>query len=92
MARFENHFEQAKIYVRFRTKIYKHQREAGRYFLHEQPLVATSLFLSEIAGILKSDDVDEVCTDMCQFGMTSRTGGVGSALGHVLKPAVLSHE
>ena len=30
--------------------------------------------------------VQKVRTDMCQFGMQSRTAGVGSPLGHVLKP------
>ena len=29
----------------------------------------------------------KVRTDMCQFGMVSRTAGVGSRLGPVLKPA-----
>ena len=32
------------------------------------------------------EDVEKIQTDMCQFGMVSRTGGVGSALGPVLKP------
>ena len=39
-----------------------------------------------VGDIQKLDDVHNVSTDMCQFGMTSRTGGVGRALGHVLKP------
>ena len=86
MARFQDNFEQAKRYVRFCTKIYKHQREQGRYFLHEHPWLATSWFLPEVAEIMEFEDVQRVRTDMCQFGMTSRTGGVGSALGQVLKP------
>ena len=86
MARFQDHFEQAKRYVRCCAKIYKRQREAGRYFLHEHPWMATSWFLSEMAMILSYDDVQRVRTDMCQFGMTSRAVGVGSALGQVLKP------
>ena len=62
------------------------QREEGRYFLHEHPWLATSWFLPEVAEIMKFDDVQRVRTDMCQFGMTSRTGGVGGALGQALKP------
>ena len=42
MARFQDNFEQAKRYVRFCVKIYTHQREAGRYFLHEHPWLATN--------------------------------------------------
>ena len=86
MARFHDNFEQAKRYVRFCTKIYKHQRDQGRYLLHEHPWLATSWVLPEVAEIMEFEDVQRVRTDMCQIGMTSRTGGVGSALGQVLKP------
>ena len=68
--------------------MYKHQREAGRCFRHEHPWLATSCFLPEIEEIQGYDDVQRVRTDMCQFGMMSRTGGVGSALGQVLKPTM----
>ena len=78
--------EQAKRYVRFCTRIYEHQRRNGRYFLHEHPWLATSWTMSEIDRLLAHDDVMKVQTHMCQFGMTSRIGGVGSELGPVLKP------
>ena len=87
MARLQDNFEQAKRYVRCCANIYKHQREAGRYFLHEHPWLATSWFLPEVAEIMNFDDFQRVRTDMCQFGMTSRSGGVGRTLGQVLKPA-----
>jgi hypothetical protein len=80
MAKFQEGIEQAKRYFRFCAKIYKHQREAGRYFLHEHPWLATSWFLPEIEETQSYDDVQRVRTDMCQFGMTSRQGGVGGAL------------
>ena len=86
MAKFSEGIEQAKRYVRFCVKLYNHQREHGRYFLHEHPWLATSWGLVEIENLLKKSDVQRVRTDMCQFGMTSRTGPVGSALGPVLKP------
>ena len=35
---------------------------------------------------MAQDDVRRVQTHMCQFGMMSRIGGVGSELGPVLKP------
>ena len=53
MARFQDNFGQAKRYVRFGAHIYKHKLEAGRYFLHEHPWLATSCFLSGIAEIQK---------------------------------------
>ena len=40
----------------------------------------------EIEKLLKYDDVQRVQTHMCQFGMVSRIGGVGSEPGLVLKP------
>ena len=86
MAQFQDSFEQAKRYVRCCAKIYKHQREAGRYFFHKHPWLATSWFLPEVAKIMRFDDVQRVRTDMCQFGMTSRTGGVGSVLEQVWNP------
>ena len=86
MAKFEANMEQAKRYVRFCIKIYNYQRENGRYFLHEHPWLATSWMLPEMMALEKQEGVEKVRTDMCQFGMQSRTGGVGSVLGHVLKP------
>ena len=81
MATFQEGIERAKRYVRLCAKIYKHQREAGRCLLHEHPWLATSWFLPDIEEIQGYDDVQRVRTDMCQFGMTSRQGGIGSALG-----------
>ena len=86
MATFQVGIEQARRYVRFCATIYKHQREAGRCFLHEHPWLATSWFLPKIESFQGYDDVQRVRTDLCQVGMMSRTGGVGSALGQVLKP------
>ena len=86
LEQFQLRMEQAKRYVRFCTQIYEYQRKQGRFFLHEHPWLATSWSLNEITNLLKHDDVLRVQTHMCQFGMTSRIGGVGSELGPVLKP------
>ena len=86
MAKSEENLEQAKRYVRFCVKIYNHQREQNRYFLHEHPWLATSWMLPDVSKLENCDDVFKVRTDMCQFGMVSRTAGVGSRLGPVLKP------
>ena len=85
IAQIEENIAQAKRYVRFCIKIYNHQRESGRYFLREHPWPATSWFLPEMTKLREEKDVQKIRTDMCQFGMMSRTAGVGSPLGHVLK-------
>ena len=82
----EDNLEQAKRYVRFCIKIYDHQRAKGRYFLHEHPWLATSWFMPEMDRLAEEIGVYRERTDMCQFGMLSRTAGIGSAMGHVLKP------
>ena len=86
MARFQENLEEAKRYVRFCVKIYNYQREKGRYFLHEHPWLATSWMIPEMTKLEGEEGVQRVRTDMCQFGMQSRTAGIGSILGHVLKP------
>ena len=86
MARITEHIEQAKRYVRFCIKIYEHQKSKGRYLLHKHLWLATSWFLPEMDRLAGEEGVQRVRTDMCQFGMMSRTAGVGSVLGHVLKP------
>ena len=86
MEKIQLGMEQAKKYVRFINQVYEHQRKHGRFFLHEHPWLATSWSMHEIEKLLKYDDVQRVQTHMCQFGMLSRIGGVGSELGPVLKP------
>ena len=72
--------------MRCSTQIYEYQRRHGRYFQHEHPLLATSWSLSENTRLLECNDVLRVQTHMCQFGMVSRVGGVGSEVGPGLKP------
>ena len=66
--------------------IHTNINEKPGVILHEHPWLAASWFLPEIEEIQSYDDVQRVRTDMCQSGMTSRQGGIGSALGPVLKP------
>ena len=86
MAKFHEHVDQAKRYVRFCIKVYNHQLENHRYLSHEHPLLATSWFMPEMIKLEGDSEVLKVRIDMCQFGMVSRTAGIGSALGPVLKP------
>ena len=48
MAKFHEHVDQAKRYVRFCVNVANHQLENNRYFLHEHPWLATSWFLPEM--------------------------------------------
>ena len=86
MERFQVNMEQGKRYVKFCTEVYEYQRKMGRYFLHEHPWLASSWQMKCIDDLLNHDDVMKVRTDMCQFGMVTRTGGIGSEMGAVLKP------
>ena len=71
--------------MRFCAAIYEHQRANGRYFLHEHLWLATSWQMDVMTQLEGYPDVRKVQTLMCQFGMVSRTGSVGSALGSVPK-------
>ena len=86
MQKFQLGVERAKRHIRFCAGVYEHQRQQGRYFLHEHPWLATSWALDCIDKLVGCDDVRLVRTDMCQFGMVTRVGGVGSEMGAVLKP------
>ena len=86
LAQFKKNIGQAKRYVRFCIKIYNHQRESGRYFSNEHPWLASSWFLPEMTKLQEEKGVQRIRTDMCQFGMMSRTAGVGGPLRRVLKP------
>ena len=89
MQRFEELLEQSKRYVRFCTAIYEHHRANGRYFRHEHRWLAGSCQMEVLTKLKGYPDVRKVQTDLCQFGMVSRTGSVGSTLGPVLKPTFL---
>ena len=83
MQRFEELLGQAKRYVKFCASIFEHQRAHGRYFLHEHPWLATSRQMEVMTKLDGYPDVRKVLTHMCQFGMVSRTGKLGSALASI---------
>ena len=86
IAKFHEHVDQAKRYVWLCVKVYNQQLGNHRYFLREHPWLATSRFMPEMIKLEGNNGVLKVRTDRCQFGMVSRTAGIGSALGPVLKP------
>ena len=66
--------------------IYERQRANGPCLLHEHPRLETNLVLKCLVKVESYDDVQNVLTDMCQFGVVRKAGGVGSALGNAVKP------
>ena len=78
MAKFTNRTEQAKRHVRSCAIIYEQQRQVGRFFLHEHPWMASSWALDRMIKLEGYAGVRKIRADMCQFGMTTRIGGIGS--------------
>ena len=84
--KFELNRQKAVRHIEFCCRLYKLQMAAGRYFLHEHPWTARSWELEAMKSLLSDPRVKRAKTHMCQFGMTSRRGGVGSEQGPVKKP------
>ncbi len=64
---------QAEVHLRFVCELYKAQHEAGRYFLHEHPLYATSWQNENILEVMGLEGVDTVWGDQCQYGQQGGT-------------------
>ena len=60
--------------MEFVTRLYREQVLAGRYFLHEHPLCATSWRIECILDVLAMDGVYTVWCDQCQYGQYGGTG------------------
>ena len=86
LGKFMANLEKAKRHVKFCFEIYQHQREQGRFFLHEHPWLASSWKLDCVEKMERQPDIMKVRTDMCQFGMVSHIESKTQELGPVLKP------
>ena len=86
MRRYDENLKKAKRHVAFCAKIYKHQIDNNRYFLHEHPWLAKSWSLDCIKEIEAMRGVVRIRLDMCQFGMTSHWDKKDGPIGPVLKP------
>ena len=64
----------AGIHTEIITSLYKQQVLAGRYFLHEHPLCATSWKLDCILGVMDMNGVGSEWCDQCQYGQDGGTG------------------
>ena len=65
----ESAWQDALEMVDFAVKVCRMQAKAGRYFLFEHPLCATSWKLTSLAKLKKEVGVMGAVSDMCAFGM-----------------------
>ncbi len=72
--RIERERKEAEIHIEFVACLYEDQLDAGRYFLHEHPLCATSWAMPRMQAILARAEVQRVRGDQCQFGAQIRDG------------------
>ena len=63
----------AQVHMEFVTELYREQVLAGRYFLHEHPLCATSWKLGCILEVMAMHGVDSEWCDQCQYGQDGGT-------------------
>ena len=73
----------ARTHLEFCAKLYKIQHVAGRYFLHEHPISATSWSEEIIREVCDLDGVLTALADQCKFGLTSPLSG---GQGELMKP------
>ena len=50
-------------------KIYKHQAENNRYYVHEHPMCATSWNEPEVKALIKKESSILAKIDQCQYGL-----------------------
>ena len=62
---------QAELHMDFVCELYREQALAGRYFLHEHPLGASSWKLECIQKVAEMAGVHLVHGDQCQYGASS---------------------
>ncbi len=72
--RIERERAAAEEHMNFVASLYEDQLDAGRYFLHEHPLGATSWKLPKLQAVLERAEVQRVRGDQCQFGSQIHEG------------------
>ena len=63
----EAQYQRALKHLRFACQVYRKQLDAGRYFLHEHPVAATSWAEPCMMRLRREDAVQELNMDQCQF-------------------------
>ena len=64
-------------HMKFVTKMYEKQMQAGRLFLHEHPASASSWQLACVTKLAEKEDVQITTTDLCMFGLKTTGTGPG---------------
>jgi len=65
---------QATVHLNFVAELYEVQVQAGRFFIHEHPLAATSWQVPAIARLKQLSGVQVVHADQCQYGAQIQSG------------------
>ena len=65
-ALMQREYNKAMIHLEFVCKLYRDQADAGRYFLHEHPVAASSWQERCVAELLEAPGVFELNGDQCQ--------------------------
>ena len=84
--KFEERLKEAEEHIRFCCRLYRHQLQEGRHFLHEHPWSARSWKMECIEDLIKDSRVSITRTDMCRFGMKAVGPDDGGKEGPVKKP------
>jgi hypothetical protein len=66
---------EAETLLEFAIEVYEHQIRHGRHFIHEHPASATSWSYPRMARLREKKGVGEVVGHLCQYGLTTRSGG-----------------
>ena len=60
---------EARLHIKFMVKVYKHQVENQRWFLHEHPSTSTSWALEEIQKMMKMEGVQVSQAHQCMYDL-----------------------
>ena len=81
-------WSEAKKHLEIICKVYQHQIDKGRWFLHEHPIAASSWQEECVKKVLRNSGVSTTIADQCMYGLrtkgpTGRTSGLtGGAQDH----------
>ena len=68
---------EARVLLGFAVEVYEMQLRAGRHFLHEHPVAASSWRVPRVARLLRDPRVGDVTGDQCRYGLKTRCEGGG---------------
>ena len=84
--KFDAEKESGRKHLEFVRRLYEIQDQAGRLFLHEHPLEASSWDEECIQKIMALPGIEYVDMDQCQYGLLTPSDADRSKLVPALKP------